>query len=49
MADSVDCASRAPANRESEMTYLHVNSIQERSTGFASQAGNLPPYDPVRL
>ena len=51
MADIVDCASRMPANRETEMTHLQHKSIQERSTdtGFAAQAANLPPYDPLRL
>ncbi len=51
MAHIVDCASRMPANRETEMTHLQRNSIQERSTGttgFAAQAANLPPYDPLR-
>ena len=55
MADSFDCASRTPANRENEMTYLPFNSIQERSTGAGSAAtesfgtsANLPPYDPLR-
>ena len=55
MADSLDYASRTPANRENEMTYLPFNSIQERSTGtgsaaagFNPTAANLPPYDPLR-
>ena len=50
MADSLDRASRTPANRVNEMTYLPFNSIEERSTGTgsAAQAANLPPYDPLR-
>ena len=47
MADMVDCASRTPTNREIEMTYLPLNSIQERCTGTES-AANLPPFDPLR-
>jgi hypothetical protein len=56
MAHIVDCASRMPANRETEMTHLQSNSIQERSTdtgfaatGFSESVANLPPYDPLRL
>jgi hypothetical protein len=56
MADTVDCADRTPANRDTEMTYLPTNSIQERTkctgfsaTGFSESVANLPPYDPLRL
>ena len=55
MADTLDCASRTPANRDNEMTYLPFNSIEERSTGtrsaatgFSESVANLPPYDPLR-
>jgi hypothetical protein len=51
MADTVDCAGRMAANRETVMTYLPHSLIHERfqSTGSFAQAANLPPYDPLRL